>query len=295
MPRRDAAEHGDYDHRRPSPCSTTCCRACCGGPLPRRRPDPRRGLRLRLVPAEQDVRSATCPAPTATTATASSCIAPATRCACSATKAPSTTRTTTTSTEARGRGQARPTAPVRQVPHGRAAVHGDRLARRPQLRVPRPDLTETLGTPNAAAGRLPHRPAAQFSLDAYRKLVRRGPQAALRHRLRRRPRRRPTPEPELAPGAQRTQLAHRPRDRYRTARAHLPGPVDETALHAALDADDALLRQTAAQNLPLLAFADVERLAPLLSDSAKAVRMAAVSRLAAAPARYTQTLPASGL
>ena len=68
------------------------------GALPRRRPDPRRGLRLRLVPAEQDVRARRQlprlprhPQPEAAAARATSS-------ACSATSARSTTPPTTTST-----------------------------------------------------------------------------------------------------------------------------------------------------------------------------------------------------
>ena len=65
--------------------------------------------------------------------------------------------------------------------------------------------------------------------------------------------------------------------------SQMPNSSTASVLHDMLQSDQALLRQTAAQHLPLYTAADVEGLAPLLSDPVKAVRMASVSRLAAAP------------
>ena len=65
--------------------------------------------------------------------------------------------------------------------------------------------------------------------------------------------------------------------------ARTAGEDGIAALGSALDAEEPLLRHTAAMYLPLVAPEDVERFAPLLSDPVKAVRMAAVSRLAPVP------------
>jgi len=65
--------------------------------------------------------------------------------------------------------------------------------------------------------------------------------------------------------------------------ARIPHADATTTLDKALQADESLLRRTATDQLPLNEPADVERLTPLLSDPVKAVRMAAVARLAPVP------------
>jgi tetratricopeptide (TPR) repeat protein len=59
------------------------------------------------------------------------------------------------------------------------------------------------------------------------------------------------------------------------------GPLP--TLETAIESDVALLRRVAAEHLPLRSMADVERLAPLLSDPFRAVRLTTVARIATVP------------
>jgi tetratricopeptide (TPR) repeat protein len=152
------------------------------------------------------------------------------------------------------------------------------------FRVPRPDLSAEIGTPNACTQSACHddKPL-QWSIDAYRRwygeakrphfgtvfaAARRGDPAASAELVR-------LAESDLYQPIVRATalelLARRPDER------------GTEALRAALDSDEPLLRRTAAAYLPVTSAADVERFAPLLSDPVKAVRMAAVSRLAPVP------------
>jgi nitrate/TMAO reductase-like tetraheme cytochrome c subunit len=120
------------------------------------------------------------------------------------------------------RGPAVRRGPVRQVPHGRAAVHGDRLARRPQLS--RAAAGPVRGTRHPERmHRLSHRPDARMGDRRLPPLVRRGAQAALRHDVREIARRRARRAAgACSTGCQRTSGAHRPRDRHRTAGSTAP-------------------------------------------------------------------------
>jgi len=153
------------------------------------------------------------------------------------------------------------------------------------LRVPRPDLSQELGTPNACtqAGCHDDQPL-QWSVDAFRKwygiarkphygtilaAARRGDPEARDALIRL------AGDPLFPTLVRATALSLL--DRY-------PGDAAGAALRAALLDDEALLRHTAAQGLTL---ADpqgrVSLLAPLLFDSAKAVRLAALAQLAGTP------------
>ena len=90
-----------------------------------------------------------CLAPTATTATACNCIARATSCACSVTSARSTTRATITSTRRSTKTQASDGAKcVKCHMVERPFMVVDWRADH-SFRVPRPDLSSEIGTPNA--------------------------------------------------------------------------------------------------------------------------------------------------
>jgi predicted CXXCH cytochrome family protein len=153
------------------------------------------------------------------------------------------------------------------------------------LRVPRPDLSQEIGTPNACtqAGCHDDRPL-QWSVDAFRKWygIARKPHygtilAAARDA-----------DPEARDALIR--LAGDPLfptlvratalsllDRY-------PGAAADATLRAALLDDEALMRHTAVQELSLADPQErVSLLAPLLFDSAKAVRLAALAQLAGTP------------
>jgi predicted CXXCH cytochrome family protein len=153
------------------------------------------------------------------------------------------------------------------------------------LRVPRPDLSQEIGTPNACtqAGCHDDEPL-QWSVDAFRKwygIARKSHYGAILAAAR-------EGDPEARDALIR--LAGDPLfptlvratalsllDRY-------PGEAADAALRAALLDDEALMRHTAVQGLSL---ADpqqrVSLLAPLLFDPAKAVRLAALAQLAGTP------------
>jgi tetratricopeptide (TPR) repeat protein len=152
------------------------------------------------------------------------------------------------------------------------------------FRVPRPDLSAEIDTPNACSQSGCHDDQSlQWSVDAYRRwygearkphfsttftAARTGDTAA---------------QPELVRLAESDLQAPIVRATALELLARAPQPDGITALRAAMSSDEALLRQTAAAHLPLGSMDDAERLAPLLSDPIKAVRMAAVSRLAIVP------------
>jgi tetratricopeptide (TPR) repeat protein len=150
------------------------------------------------------------------------------------------------------------------------------------FRVPRPDLSAELGTPNACTGCHTDQ-TLEWAIDAYRRWYGEARKPHFGTTFAKSRAGEPAAQPELARLAASELQAPIVRATAIELLARLPLSTDLTALHAALDSSHALLRQTAAQQLPLQTPADVERLAPLLSDTVKAVRMAAVSRLAAAP------------
>ena len=156
------------------------------------------------------------------------------------------------------------------------------------LRVPRPDLSDSLGTPNAcnAAGCHADRSAEWAARTCDRWYGRK---------------RKPHYGTVLAAGIagrsgaghDLTQLAG---DRLRPAiarasalglLARYPGPEADSALERALRDEDALVRHTAARTLAPSDPAELTRaLAPLLRDSVRTVRSAAAARLAEVPAGF---------
>ena len=153
------------------------------------------------------------------------------------------------------------------------------------LRVPRPDLSAQLGTPNACSQSGCHADKPlRWAVEAYNKWygVKRKPHygtvlAAARER-----------KPEA-----RGDLLELAADRLRPAIVRAtaldllwayPGEESTRLLQQALTDEDALIRRTAAHHVPV---ADptqlVKALAPLLKDPALAVRTEAVSRLAEVP------------
>ena len=148
--------------------------------------------------------------------------------------------------------------------------------------MPRPDLTAEIGTPNACTGCHDDKPLG-WSVDAYRKwygearrphfgttfaAARAGDPSATAELVR-------LSDDELQPPIVRATALEL------LAGGELPESVDP--LRHALSSDEALLRQTAATHLPIGAPADLQPILPLLSDPVRAVRMAAVSRIAGAP------------
>ncbi|MHC4973702.1 MAG: tetratricopeptide repeat protein [Planctomycetota bacterium] len=151
------------------------------------------------------------------------------------------------------------------------------------LRVPRPDLTQAIGTPNACEGCHDDKPL-EWSVDAYRKWYgeARKPHfgsvlAAAR-----------AGRPEAAELLVR--LAADPlhpaivRATALTLLARYPGEASERVLRDALGSPDAAVRHAAVHTLrPPDPQAQVETLAPLLFDPVRAVRTLAASRLAGVP------------
>jgi predicted CXXCH cytochrome family protein len=156
------------------------------------------------------------------------------------------------------------------------------------LRVPRPDLSVQLGTPNACSQSGCHADKPlPWAVQAYNKWygVKRKPHygtvlAAARER-----------KPEA-----RGDLLELAADRLRPAIVRAtaldllwtyPGEESTRLLQQALTDEDALIRRTAAHHVPV---ADPKQLlkvlAPLLKDSALAVRIEAVSRLAEVPQTF---------
>ncbi len=154
------------------------------------------------------------------------------------------------------------------------------------MRVPRPDLTATLGVPNAcsAAGCHGDKPAAwvQAKYDGWYGKKRKphyGTTLAAGRML--------APEAE-ADLVQLTQDQLRPvvaRASALDLLASYPGPAARAALEKALGDPEALLRATAVQRLPVEEPGTLARLlGPLLQDPVRWVRAAAAARLAGAPA-----------
>jgi len=153
------------------------------------------------------------------------------------------------------------------------------------LRIPRPDLSQELGTPNACTqGGCHDDKPLQWSVDAYQKW----------YGIARRPHYgevladgregKPEARDELI------RLANDPlfptivRASALSSLAQYPGDATTTALRAALLDDEDLLRHTAAQSLVVADPAErVSLLAPLLFDPVMAVRHAAISLLAGTP------------
>ncbi len=152
------------------------------------------------------------------------------------------------------------------------------------FRLPRPDLSAEVGTPNACtqSGCHDDKPL-EWSIDAYSKWYgeARKPHfgttfaAAGNGDPAARPELTRIAESELAPAIVRATAIE--------LLARSPAAAEGAAVRAAIAAPEPLLRRTAAAHLELASPADVERLAPLLSDPVKAVRMVAVARLAAVP------------
>jgi len=153
------------------------------------------------------------------------------------------------------------------------------------FRVPRPDLSAEIGTPNGCTQRGCHddKPLA-WSLDAYREWYGRARKphfgttfAAARTGT-------PGVEEELSRIVASTLQPAIVRATALELLSRIPGEVSAAAIEAGLMSDEPLLRHTAIMNAIV---ADPEErvslLAPLLFDPRKAVRTAAVARLAGVP------------
>ncbi len=153
------------------------------------------------------------------------------------------------------------------------------------FRRPRPDLTLEIGTPNACNQSGCHNDkSARWSADAYRKWYGEARRPHFGTTFAKARTDDPSAEGELVRIASNTlqpaivrATALQMLDRY-------PGEAASKTLRDAILADDPLIRWVAAERVP---FADapgaVSLLAPLLADPIKAVRMAAISRLAGVP------------
>ncbi|MCB9377428.1 MAG: tetratricopeptide repeat protein [Holophagales bacterium] len=153
------------------------------------------------------------------------------------------------------------------------------------LRLPRPDLSLEIGAPNACSQSGCHddKPL-QWAVDAHRKwygVARRPHYGTTFAKARRND---PSAVPELVRLAESELTPAIVRATALQELGRFPGDSGAAALEAALQADDALLRQTAVAQLRVATGARlIELVAPLLSDPVRAVRLAAVSRLAGAP------------
>jgi predicted CXXCH cytochrome family protein len=153
------------------------------------------------------------------------------------------------------------------------------------LRVPRPDLTLAIGTPNACGqGGCHDDKPVEWSADAYRKwygearkphfgsilaAARAGKPEAGKHLVR-------LAGDPLHPGIVRATAL--------SLLARYPGDASERVLRDALGSPDAAVRHAAVQTLLVPdPQAQVETLAPLLFDPARAVRTLAAARLAGVP------------
>jgi tetratricopeptide (TPR) repeat protein len=153
------------------------------------------------------------------------------------------------------------------------------------LRLPRPDLSAEIGTPNACtqAGCHADRPL-QWSVDAYRRWYgqARRPHYGTAFAAAR------SGEPGAT--AELVRLAGHPlqpaivRATALELLAAYPGAEAAAAVRAGVAADDPLIRHTAVTHLAIADPAErAALLAPLLSDPVKAVRLAALSSLASVP------------
>jgi len=159
------------------------------------------------------------------------------------------------------------------------------------LRVPRPDLSAEVGTPNACSqvGCHGDKPL-QWSVDAYRKWYGQARKPHFGTTFAAAVAGDPAAGPELArlaDNALQPALVRATAVEYLSIRADA---LSREVLERALMADDPLLRQTAAATL---VEPDpgrrAELLAPLLADPIKAVRMAATSQLAGTPSELLKT------
>jgi predicted CXXCH cytochrome family protein len=153
------------------------------------------------------------------------------------------------------------------------------------FRVPRPDLSAEIGTPNACtqSGCHDDRPLS-WSLDAYREWYGRARKphfgtafAAARRGM-------PGAEDELSRIAASELQPAMVRATALELLARTPGEVSSAAIEAALMSDEPLLRRTAILNLAVADPAErAALLSPLLFDPLKAVRTAALSQIAGVP------------
>jgi tetratricopeptide (TPR) repeat protein len=153
------------------------------------------------------------------------------------------------------------------------------------FRVPRPDLSAELGTPNACTqGGCHDTKPLTWSLDAYRKWYGEARRPHFATTFAAASARAPGVEEELARLVNNALQPDIVRATALELLAGIPGEVSGTNLEAALFADEPLLRHTAVSRLAVVDPARrASLLAPLLSDPLKAVRMAAVAGLAGVP------------
>jgi Tfp pilus assembly protein PilF len=152
------------------------------------------------------------------------------------------------------------------------------------FRVPRPDLSAEIGTPNACSqiGCHDDKPL-DWSIDAWRKwygvstkphfgtafaAARDGEESAREELVR------------LADSDLQTPIVRATAIELLT---RAPSPDGLATVRNALTSAEPLIRRTAVANLPFTSLEDVDRLAPLLADPVKAVRLATVTRLASVP------------
>jgi len=153
------------------------------------------------------------------------------------------------------------------------------------FRRPRPDLTLEIGTPNACNQAGCHADkSARWAADAYRKWYGEARRPHFGTTFAKARRNDPSAEGELVRIADNTLQPAIVRATALQLLERYPGEAAAKTLRNAILADDPLIRWVAAERTPIAGPADaVSRLAPLLSDPIKAVRMAAVSRLAGVP------------
>jgi tetratricopeptide (TPR) repeat protein len=153
------------------------------------------------------------------------------------------------------------------------------------LRLPRPDLSAEIGTPNACtqAGCHDDRPL-QWSVDAYRRWYGQARRPHYGTTFASARRGEPSAVPELV------RLAAHPlqppivRATAVELLSRYPGGEAAAAVRAGVAAGDPLIRHTAVTHLAVAEPAErAALLAPLLSDPVKAVRLAALSNLAGVP------------
>ncbi len=150
------------------------------------------------------------------------------------------------------------------------------------FRVPRPDLSAAIGTPNACTDCHADQTVA-WANDAYGRWYgqQREPHFASAFGPVR------DGDPNVRPALVRLAGVGQPVLVRATALELIARDPDEAgfdALLAALDADASLVRRTAVEYLPLRSPDDVRRVAKMLTDDVLAVRISAASRLAGAPA-----------
>jgi predicted CXXCH cytochrome family protein len=153
------------------------------------------------------------------------------------------------------------------------------------FRVPRPDLSVEIGTPNACSqGGCHDDKPIQWSVDAHRKWYgqARRPHYGTTFAAARAVD--PTVHGELVRLADNALQPALVRATSLRLLERYPGEATESSLRAALFSDDPLLRHTAVQSLAIPDPAErASLLAPLLSDPIRAVRLASLSQLAGVP------------